>query len=145
MNNGNTTTRKYWPQFDAYIKRVVKRAKCNLIRQQIKGQRVLVTEDDLLSALIDRGHEADYPSNHFCLSIEGKNYYLDDERLYRAIEQLPDQLVHILVLKFWNEDGEKDISRKTQISVRSCYTRRKKALEYVKRCMEELDDERAKQ
>ncbi len=132
MNNSNTEERRYWPQFDAYIKRVIKGAKCNLVRQQVKAQNMISVDDDLLMALVDRGHVEDYPSDHYCLNLNGKAYSLDDEHLFRAMEQLPEKLVHVLVLKFWHQDSEKEIADHLQVSVRSCYTRRKQALAILK-------------
>lgn len=143
MNDQSKPEYSYWPQFDAYIKKVIKRTKASLIRQEARGKKVLTLKDTIILAYLDRGHEEDYPSDHYCLYMDGTEMQVDDEQLYLALQQLPDKLLHVIMLKFWRRESEKEISAQPQVSVRSCYARRKKALTLLKQYMEESDGERA--
>ncbi len=145
MNDQSKSERKYWPQFDAYVKQVIKAAKCSLIRQEVRSKKVITFEDTIIVTCMDHGCEADYPSNHHQMYVDGERIPIDDERLYRALQKLPDNLLRVLILKFWRCNSEKEIADQFQISVRSCYTRRKKALEYLKLYMEESNGGRAEQ
>ena len=69
--------------------------------------------------------------------VDGMLYAVDDSALFDALQQLPDALLKVLVLKFWHQDSEKEIAQKMNVTIRSCYTRRKKALALLKSIMEE--------
>ena len=127
----------YWPMFDSYVKQVIKASKCSFIRQIVRNQKVSVIEDTIIVA----HHEDDYPSDHFYLLVDGQTYKLDDPNLYQAMQQLPDKLQKVLILKFWHQNNEKQIAQEMKVSIRTCYTRRKKALSLLKQIMENEDHE----
>ena len=77
--------------------------------------------------------------------VDGMLYTVDNSALYDALQQLPDALLKVLVLKFWHQDSEKEIAQKMNVTIRACYTRRKKALALLKSIMEEELDERTEQ
>ncbi len=133
-----------WPKFDAYVKKVIKTSKCSFVRLLIRESKVPVLDDKLILAHINSGHD-DYPSDHFYLLVDGKLYPVEDYILFEALQQLPDALLKILVLKFWHQDSEKEIAQKMNVTIRSCYTRRKKALALLKSIMEDESNESAEQ
>lgn len=133
-----------WPKFDAYVKKVIKTSKCSFVRLLIRESKVPVLDDKLILTHINSGHD-DYPSDHFYLLVDGKLYPVEDYILFEALQQLPDALLKILVLKFWHQDSEKEIAQKMNVTIRSCYTRRKKALALLKSIMEDESNESAEQ
>lgn len=139
MNDQSKPEYTYWPQFDAYIKKVIKGARASLIRQEVRGKKVITLNDTIILTYLDHGHNEDYPSDHYCLYMDGTEMQVDDEQLYLALQRLSDKLLHVIMLKFWRRESEKEISAQLQVSVRSCYARRKKALMLLKQYMEESD------
>lgn len=133
-----------WPKFDAYIKQVIKKSKYSFVRLLIRDSKVPVLEDKLILAHM-RPRCDDYPSDHFYLVVDGILYAVDDSVLYEALQQLPDTLLKVLVLKFWHRDSEKEIAQKMNVTIRACYTRRKKALALLKSIMEDETHEGTEQ
>ena len=133
-----------WPKFDTYVKQVIKTSKFSFVRLQIRDSQVPVVEDKLILAHMHQQYD-NYPSDHLYLIVDGMLYAVDDTILYDALQQLPDALLKVLVLKFWHRDSEKEIAQKMNVTIRSCYTRRKKALTLLKSIMEEGFNERTEQ
>ena len=144
MKKHNDMQQWLWPKFDAYVKQVVHAAKVDYIRGQIRESKVPSVADEIIFAHTRR-HEDDYPSDHFYVIMDGIVYPMDDAALYDALQQLPDNMLRVLVLKFWHRDSEKEIAQKMNVTIRSCYTRRKKALALLRSILEDETNEGTKQ
>ncbi len=126
----------YWPQFDSYVKHSLRNAQINYYHQQLRDQRVIADDDLVLMACLDSDEVDDYPSDHYRLYVNGVAYQMDDEELYKALQRLPDKLLQVLVLRFWHDNSETEIAQKLNMTVRSCYGRRKKALSILRELLE---------
>lgn len=144
MGQNSDSDMNLWPKFDAYVKQVVKTSKYSFIRLLIRESKVPTLDDKIILAHMSPRRD-DYPSDHFYLMVDGILYSVDDSALYEALQQLPDNLLKVLVLKFWHQDSEKEIAQKMNVTIRSCYTRRKKALALLKSIMEDEFNEGTEQ
>lgn len=144
MGQNNDSGMWLWPKFDAYVKQVIKTSKVSFVRLLIRESKVPPFEDKLILAHM-KPRSDEYPSDHLYLMVDGMLYTVDNSALYDALQQLPDALLKVLVLKFWHQDSEKEIAQKMNVTIRACYTRRKKALALLKSIMEEELDERTEQ
>lgn len=125
-----------WPMFDSYVKKVVRSANNDYGRAKARDQKIIILDDTVIMACIHSPHRDSYVSDHFYLVVDGTEYPLDDPALYAAMQQIPEKLQKVLVLKFWHCDDEKTIASKLNVTIRACYTRRKKALELLKSILE---------
>lgn len=133
-----------WPKFDAYVKRVVRASNYSYIRMQLRNRKVPTVQDSIIMAHM-KSHHDNYPSDHFYIFVDNVAYSINDPALFNAMQQLPDNLLKVLVLKFWHQESEKEIAQKMNVTIRSCYSRRKKALALLKATMERKANEGTKQ
>ena len=129
-----------WPMFDAYVKKVVYTANRSYDRQEVKRGKELAMGDVVILSYMDEGRADSYPSDRNYLLINGKRLPLNDPALFDALQTLPEKLLQVLVMKFWYEYNENQIAADLKVSLRSCYTRRKKALALLRDIMEGRND-----
>lgn len=93
--------------FDAFCKEVLRNTVFNY-KRKIKRQsnRELITPEpeqyiDARDAVFDV-----YETDRLFIRFEGSAYPLDNERLYQSMLTLPQNLLGVILLKFWH--GQKD-------------------------------------
>ena len=135
-------TFEYWPRFDSYIKTVARRAnKRFMAMEETQSKHQAMFEENALICVRGKGGMFDqYPSDTLLILLDGKVFPLTDERLHDAMQKLPEQLLRILILKYVEQYNEKQIATELEVSVRTCYTRRTKALEELRKLLAEEED-----
>lgn len=132
-------TYAFWPVFDSFIKKVARYANFRFFQmEQHVRKHVKVTDHVLLCTQLDEQASDDGEAlDTLYVYLKGKKYPLTDPELQAALQNLPEESLQILILKFWYEYRENEIAREMKLSIRSCYTKRKRALEQLRRIMEE--------
>lgn len=138
MDNENGTF-EYWPYFDSYIKIAASRANKRFKRmEETQRKHQAMFEENALICVRRKGGIFDqYPSDTLLILLDGKVFPLTDERLHEAMQKLPEQLLRILFLKYVEQYNEKQIATELEVSVRTCYARRTKALDELRRLLAE--------
>lgn len=137
-------TFELWPVFDAFVKVVARRANTRYFhRRKATANHVTWTDHVIVCALLDKKSVRDGDCfETLYVHQNGQRYPLSDPRLHDALQQLPEESLQILILKFWYECREDEIARRLKMSIRSCYTKRKRALEQLRKIMEEEESEK---
>lgn len=145
MQRKNEQEQQYtlWPQFDAYVKKVVATANCGFGRTLKKHSKEFASDEIIYLTDQRKSQNDDYPSDNNYILMNGKPYVINNDILYDAMRRLPERYKQVLILKFWNERSESDIAKELNVSVRSCYSRRQKALCLLRQMIENLSDEKS--
>ena len=136
-------TFEFWPRFDAYTKTVARRANSRYLQKQKTESKYIeiIDHDVLLCVMVNRETQDQYPSDRILVCAGGRVMELSDEQLGESMRQLPERMQWVLILKFARRCKEKQIASEMQVSVRSCYTLRKKAIDELRKMLEADNDE----
>lgn len=145
MQRKNEKEQQYtlWPQFDAYVKKVVATANCGFGRTLKKHCKEFASDEIIYLADQRQSQNDEYPSDSNYIFANGKSYVINNDILYDAMRRLPERYKQVLILKFWNERSERDIAKELNVSIRSCYSRRQKAISLLRQMIENLNNEKS--
>lgn len=136
-------TFELWPVFDAFVKVVARRANTRYFhKRETTDKHVTLMDPFVICAQIDKSEAMDKaPFETLYVYHNGHRYPITDPNLRVALQQLPEESLRILIFKFWHAYKEDEIAERMKLSIRSCYTKRKRALKQLREIMEEEHEE----
>lgn len=78
------------------------------------------------------GREDTYPSDFFVLYVDGHSCVVESEILYKALQSLPEKLRNVLLLDFWCDLTDEEISKRMEVTTRTVYNLRRRAYSKVR-------------
>ena len=117
--------------FDSFAKTVSRNYVRNLDRAEANRDKHYADEpaEYILEML---GREDSYPSDAFVLYADGHSYTVESEALYKALLSLPEKQRSVLLLDFWGEFTDEEISKRLEVTVRTVYNLRRRAYSRVR-------------
>lgn len=116
---------------DSYIKTVSRNYVRNLDRAEKNRDKHYADEpaEYILELL---GREDNYPSDTFVLYAGDYSCAVESETLYEALLSLPEKLWNVLLLDFWCDLTDEEISKQMEVTTRSVYNIRRRAFSKVR-------------
>lgn len=117
--------------FDSFSKTVSRNFVRNLDRAEGNRDKHFAEEpaDYILELL---GHEDKYPSESFVLYAGGHSCVVESETLYKALLSLPEKQRNVLLLDFWGDLSDREISEKMEVTPRTVYNLRQRAFSKIR-------------
>lgn len=118
--------------FDSFIKTVSRNFARNLKRDEANRDKHFADEpvEYLLELL---GHRDTYPSDSFVLYVDGHSCVVESETLYEALLSLPEKQRKVLLLDFWCNLTDEEISKYMEVTTRTVYNLRQRAYKTIRR------------
>ena len=121
--------------FDSFCKKVSRNFLIDLQRANESRKKYIADEPvELLRELY--GQQENYPSDSLVLYAVGYACLVESEPLYRALLSLPDKQRWVLLLGFWHDMSDGEISVCLEVSTRTVYNLRKRAFAAVRKYYE---------
>ena len=117
--------------FDSFSKTVSRNFVRNLDRAEGNRDKHFAEEpaDYILELL---GHEDKYPSESFVLYAGGHSCVVESETLYKALLSLPEKQRNVLLLDFWGDLSDREISERMEVTPRTVYNLRQRAFSKIR-------------
>jgi sigma-70, region 4 len=117
--------------FDSFSKTVSRNYVRNLYRDEANWNKHFSDQpvDYILELL---GHKDIYPSETFVLYADGYPCVVESELLYKALLSLPEKQQIALLLDFWCDFTDEEISKKLEVTTRTVYNLRQRAFSRVR-------------
>ena len=117
--------------FDSFSKTVARNFSRNLKRAKENRDKHFSEEpiDYILELL---SHEDRYPSDYFVLFADGLSCVVYSETLYKALLSLPEKQRNILLLDFWGDLSDREISEKMEVTPHTVYNLRQRAFSKIR-------------
>lgn len=78
------------------------------------------------------GREDNYSSDTFVLYAGDYSCTVESETLYKALLSLPEKLRNVLLLDFWCDLTDEEISKQMEVTTRTVYNLRRRAFSKVR-------------
>ena len=120
--------------FDSFCRTILRNAIRNFNKKNIRLERLEWLSDD--PAVYQRAGESvadDYPSDHLYIVYRGRPYILDNETFCRAMRELPEQQLGVLILGYWQGWSDKQIAKIFCVSDRTIRNMRNRAFREIRR------------
>ena len=117
--------------FDSFCKTVSRNFVRNLDRAECNRDKHISDEpvEYLLETL---GRRVEYPSESFVLYAGGTSCAVESETLYKALLSLPDKQRNVLLLDFWGDLTDREISERMEVTPRTVYNLRQRAFSKIR-------------
>ena len=117
--------------FDSFTKTVSRNYVRNLDRAEANRDKHYADEpaEYILELL---GRKDNYPSDSFVLYAGGHSYTVESETLYKALLSLPEKQRSVLLLDFWRDLTDEEISKRLEVTTRTVYNLRRRAYSRVR-------------
>ena len=116
--------------FDSFCKAVIRNASRNLKRDYVYRRKREITGVD--ETWLDAGECSDtYPCEDLYLRAGAFSCSISNEKLYQAILSLPEQQRIVLILDFWCEWPDTQISKYLGVTARTVYNLRQRAFKAI--------------
>lgn len=117
--------------FDSFTKTVSRNYVRNLDRAEANRDKHYADEpaEYILELL---GRKDSYPSDSFVLYVGGHSYTVESETLYKALLSLPEKQRSVLLLDFWRDLTDEEISKRLEVTTRTVYNLRRRAYSRVR-------------
>lgn len=117
--------------FDSFCKTVSRNFVRNLDRTV--GNRDTHFSDEPVDYLLETfGRRDEYPSESFVLYVGGSSCAVESETLYKALLSLPEKQRNVLLLDFWGDLSDREISEKMEVTPRTVYNLRQRAFSKIR-------------
>lgn len=116
---------------DSYIKTVSRNYVRNLDRAEANRDKHFADEpvEYILEML---GRKDNYSSDTFVLYVDEYSCAVESEILYKALQSLPEKLRNVLLLDFWCDLTDEEISKRMEVTTRTVYNLRRRAYSKVR-------------
>lgn len=123
--------RRLIAMFDSFSKKVSRNFIRNLQRAEDNRKKHFSDEpiDYLLELL---GHKDTYPSDSFVLYVDGYPCVVESETLYKALQSLPEKQRAVMLLSFWRDFTDEEISKYLEVTTRTVYNLRQRAFSRIR-------------
>lgn len=119
--------------FDSYCRTILRNAIRNYTKQLARRDKhEFLTDDPEAFVGVDRLTHDDYKSDHLYVVYRGKRYPLDNEPLYRAMRELSEREIGVLVLSFWLEQTDLEIAEELGVTDRTVRNIRSRAFQKIR-------------
>ena len=120
--------------FDSYCHTILRNAIRDYNKHISHKERLEIVTDDPESMLeIERFSQDDCPGSHLYISYSGKQFQLDYEPLYLAMNTLQERELGVLILDFWLEWKDVRIAQALGVTDRTVRNIRNRAIEKIRR------------
>ena len=117
--------------FDSFCKTVSRNFVRNLDRTV--GNRDKHFSDEPVDYLLETlGRRDEYPSESFVLYAGGTSCAVESETLYKALLSLPEKHRNVLLLDFWGDLTDREISERMEVTPRTVYNLRQRAFSKIR-------------
>ncbi|MEY8390497.1 RNA polymerase sigma factor [Dialister invisus] len=117
--------------FDSFCKTVSRNFVRNLDRAE--GNRDKHFSDEPVDYLLETlGRRDEYPSESFVLYAGGISCAVESETLYKALLSLPEKHRNVLLLDFWGDLTDREISERMEVTPRTVYNLRQRAFSKIR-------------
>jgi len=117
--------------FDSFTKTVSRNYVRNLDRAEANRDKHYADEPaEYILELLSR--KDNYPSDSFVLYADGHSYTVESETLYKALLSLPEKQRSVLLLDFWRDLTDEEISKRLEVTTRTVYNLRRRAYSRVR-------------
>ena len=117
--------------FHSFCKTVSRNFVRNLDRAE--GNRDKHFADEPVDYLLETlGCRDEYPSESFVLYVGGNSCAVESETLYKALLSLPEKQRNVLLLEFWGDLSNREISEKMEVTPRTVYNLRQRAFSKIR-------------
>ena len=125
-------------RFDAYCKKYMKFANYKLFceEQKRKGERAALEKKAKTMRKQDFYVYDAYPGLEFGISLENINVVIEDEVLYQALLMIPEERLEIILLSYFGDLTDKEISKVIMMPKSSVQYNRNAGLRQIKKIME---------
>lgn len=116
---------------DSYIKTVSRNYVRNLDRAEANRDKHFADEpvEYILEML---GRKDNYSSDTFVLYVDEYSCAVESEILYKALQSLLEKLRNVLLLDFWCDLTDEEISKRMEVTTRTVYNLRRRAYSKVR-------------
>ena len=117
--------------FDSFCKTVSRNCVRNLRKAEENHDKYFVDEpvEYLLELL---SHKDKYSSDSYVLYVDGHSCVVENETLYKALRSLPEKQRKVLLLDFWRDFSDKEISTYLEVTTRTVYNLRQRAFKTIR-------------
>lgn len=117
--------------FHSFCKTVSRNFVRNLDRAE--GNRDKHFADEPVDYLLETlGCRDEYPSESFVLYVGGNSCAVESETLYKALLSLPEKQRNVLLLEFWGDLSNREISEKMEVTPSTVYNLRQRAFSKIR-------------
>lgn len=126
--------------FDSYCKSVQDNTSKYLLRKMAtRAQREGSVDPDTFIDLIPQ--EDEYPSHSFIVFADELTCTVSDEIVYESLMSMPEKQRKVLILDFWHNWKDKQISEYLEVTLRTVYNLRQRAYKTIQRFYDEKGQE----
>lgn len=123
--------------FDSFCKTVARNFSRNLKRAAENRRKYDGTGAEPVQYLLDvLSHEDTHPSDHLVLYADELPCVVDSETLYKALQSLSDSQRGVLLLDFWYDCTDEEISKRLGVTTRTVYNLRQRAFSKIRKFYE---------
>ena len=117
--------------FDSFCKTVSRNFVRNLDRAE--GNRDKHFADEPVDYLLETlGRRDEYPSESFVLYVGGYSGAVESATFYTALVSLPEKQKNVLLLDFWGDLSDREISERLEVTPRTVYNLRQRAFSKIR-------------
>ena len=120
--------------FDSFCKTILRNAIRNFYKQLSRlERREWLSDDPAFYQKAEAATADDHPSDHLHIVYRGRRYILDNETLCRAMRELPEQQLGVLILGYWQGLQDRQIAEIYGVSDRAIRNMRNRAFREIRR------------
>jgi len=119
--------------FDSFCVTVIRNCSRNLKRAAKNRKKHDGTGEESVEYLLELlSYEDVHKSEQLSLSADGLPCVLESDLLYDALQSLPDRERQVVLLGFWHDCKDGEISKKLEVTVRTVYNLRQRAFKKIR-------------
>ena len=120
--------------FDSFCRTVLRNAIRNYCKQNTRLQKAeFLTDNPASFCNIEESSTDEYNSEHFFIKFKGSAYALDNESLCKAMQELPERELGVLILGYWCGKTDRQIAHEYGVSDRTVRNLRNRAFRAIRR------------
>lgn len=119
--------------FDSFCVTVIRNYSRNLKRAAENRRKYDATGEDSVEYLIELlTHEDTYELEQLVFYADDYPCVVESDRMYKALQSLPDNQRMVLLYDFWLDLSDKEISKRMEVTVRTVYNLRQRAFRRIR-------------
>lgn len=120
--------------YDSYSKAIMRNECRNLIKKNKRKNKETVMSEKGQYLFEQQEYRDSYPSDSFYLEGMGETYncYIQDERLFHAMEKLSRKVRTMLIMSFWYGMSDVEIARCLRVTTRTVFNWRRDAFKKIR-------------
>lgn len=119
--------------FDSFCRTILRNAIRNFSKKNARTERwERLSEDPTSYYMVANAIIDDHPSDHLYVVYRGRAYVLDNETLCRAMRELPEQELGVLIMGYWQGWTDRQIAKVYGVSDRTIRNMRNRAFRAIR-------------